>query len=182
MRGLLIVSQRVLVALQDLAADDFDSGEVQIRGRSGPGAKLHWIRPRHSTGNYPSQRAVGKPCPACGLPDEFNNGLMAPTIPGAEVVQSFGDSTANLARIGKFPQLAERDPSEPLVRHDLAVSGGLFATLFNMGFKGLAWPAWGPLVSLQPQDATWEATRRLADRTSSKEDKIMKKKAPDWPD
>ena len=68
-----------------------------------------------------------------------------------------------------------------MVSHNLVLSGGLYAMLFNMGFKGLAWPKAGPLISLRTDEPTWEPERRFADRVLPKEDKILKKKAPDWP-
>ena len=174
--GVFVVSARVLEILSTHAAADFHWGPVVSNGAKRVPVEFCWLRPTRRIGARAGQQAVGTPCAACGMPERFIMEGVSGSSPYAPIVEHFGDAAWNLALVGDFP-LGEspRDP-ERGVTFFVAISGGLFAVLWNHGVKGLKWPKQGPYLSKRPEDETWEEKRRFADLFPRAGDKAAKYK------
>lgn len=185
--GLLIVKPRAMEVLREFAPDEFDVGIAKVAGQREDNASFHWVRPRQHIGGYAVQGHYGECCPECKRPSEFRRCVSEKdkTHPGGPIIDRFGDFKGNLALIGQEPQsatLATAQTKPPT--HWIAISGGLFAALYNRGIKGLALPdegplnarLWeGPLISNDINEPTWESERRFADAFPGKADKFVKK-------
>jgi hypothetical protein len=104
-------------------------------------------------------------------------GLDVKPLPLAPFVEHFGDPAWNLALVGEHP-LGERSRmAEQGGTWLAAISGGLFAVLWNHGVKGLQWPKDGPYLSLREDQDTWEPARRFAGVFPPAVDKARKQKS-----
>lgn len=83
----------------------------------------------------------------------------------------------NIARVGPYPAPG-RATTGP--RHwPIAISGGLYAALYNLGVKGLHWPGMSSdiLLSAKAGEYPLEPHRRFATLFTTKTDKALKQKA-----
>jgi hypothetical protein len=177
--GFLVVTARVLEMFERLIPGEFDHGPAIINHRDAHSAQYFWIRPLTYTGGLAFAGSRGTPCPGCGRAEVYfpNDMKRDAHISGQWIVSSYGDSNANIAYIGEAPWAATR--SEFVLRPPtrwLALSGGLFAALYNHGVKGLTWPDEGPLVSYNLSESAWEPQRRFADLFTGSKDKFLKAK------
>lgn len=168
--GIFIVNQRVRDLFIDLTGVDVDTGPVVIDGQNKPDKDFFWIRPKKHIGACSNMLATGAVCYQCNRYDRYsldihNNGGF---------LNFFGDTAANFARIGDVsyfhPAVDSRDVPR---RHAVAVSGSLYAALYNHGVKGLCWPDGGPFISVLESEPPAE-TRRYVNLFSKTKDKIMK--------
>jgi hypothetical protein len=186
--GLLAVTPRVLDLFKQLVPGQFDSGPAEVEAHPETRGRFHWIRPRHHIGSPPWHRGEGERCPRCGRFPWLRAVRDPARFPGRLLLNSFGEHAWDLALVGEHPQSANIPATLDAirrgvagdwkvgVRHHIAASGGLYAALYNAGVKGLAWPDWGPYISVNPDEPTWEDTRRFADLFTGSKDRIMRKK------
>jgi hypothetical protein len=145
-------------------------GTVQVAGRRRRGSQFHWIRPRIWIGSKAAE-SVTERCPKCDVPTRMS---VDPDVPNVfDLVKCFGTTARNFARIGQFQWPVTRH-----AYHFLAVSGGLFTVLWNHRIKGMLWHPRGqiPLISLRPDEPTFEATRRFSDAFAGKSDLFLRHK------
>lgn len=180
-RGLFAMSQKALDVFLTLAGDEFDYGEAEVKGKPKSRGTFFWLRPKHCIGQFGAQGDRGGICKSCKWPIELRRTVSSNESkqPIGPLVKHFGKKAWNLALIGEKPHQASchmKSTDAPL--HGVAISGGMFAAIYNSGLRGLAWPHEGPLISIKKNEATWEAKRRYPNTFSSGKDPFMKCKTP----
>jgi hypothetical protein len=130
-----VVSQKILGLIEQMAADQFDSGSVVVSGRADLNGKYAWIRPR----SYLNGRAIWfpqDPCPKCSFPRQWERRLDEyPDQP--QLLRTFGPNELNFARIDRWARRLKISPVPP---NSAVVSGGLYSALRNNGVKGIEFP------------------------------------------
>jgi hypothetical protein len=166
--AILIVNQRVRDIFSQLVPEEIGRGAVSVSGRPDLDGRFFWVRPRTHALQLADEISKD-PCPECGVPRIVSK--------GSNDVASFGESNANIARIGYYP-CPGRGLTGPR-DWPIAVSGGLFAALYNLNVKGLYWPSFGSQILFSAKDGEYplELQRRFEGVVAAKSDKAIKKKA-----
>jgi hypothetical protein len=172
LNGIFVVRQRVHDLLRDLVSTECQWGRVAVDGRRDH-EPLYWFRPRQHIGPFWGQTEA-EHCAACGRPKRVPR---EQALIESWLVTDFGPAQPNIALVG--PHGFSNSPvsrSQPQF-HEVVVSGGLFAALFNHDINGLVWPEDGPYISVRPDQPPVEPIRRFAESFPPSRDKIVKKKA-----
>jgi hypothetical protein len=171
--GVFVVSSKVLSVLKDLSADDLIIRRVQITGRKTFADDWHAVRPKNALRSYGGLRGDGPVCSKCDLPAR-----LVPRDSSYGFFKDFGSPACNLALVDEHPYTYkdsdwDHGTAKP---HDIVISGGLFAALYNAGVKGLAWPEAISCFSAKPDQPTLEPTQRFVERFPGPTNKILKHK------